>query len=153
MKSRVFAAMAIFGLFALPACGGGGNSSPVPTGTTCPNIVAQAQLLYPVPGSTAVPDNVASIAIAVSSPLVSDVYNIAFANSGGLLGYSNNYLVQITANQLPSGSATTTITNPTYMSAQLTGLPSATAFTAIGINNPATNCIPQTISGATFTTQ
>ena len=141
--------------FALVACGGGGTTVSGPTpGPTCgPNV--QSQLIYPRPGATAVPDNIAQIVVAVSSPLPANTFNLALTalNNGGGTAFTANPLAQISASQLPAGSATATIPTPTYESVNLISvLPSATQIQT-GLNLPSSNCTPQNIPGGTFTTQ
>lgn len=144
---------------ALAGCGGGNSVSytgPTP-GPTCGPTGVTTQLVYPAPGATAVPDNIAQIAIAVSTPLAANTYDLALTalNNGGGTALTYYPLAQITASQLPPGSASTTIPNPTYESVNLINpLPAATYIqTAINIPSDPNNCTPQTIPGGTFTTQ
>jgi hypothetical protein len=153
-KHITFAAGAA-AVIALAGCNGGGNSTvPSPTpGPTCGPIVTSA-LVYPAPGATAVPDNIAQIVIAVSTPLTPNTYNLSLTalNNGGGSALTYYPLSQIAASQLPAGSASTTIPNPTYEQVSLiNSLPAATQIQT-AINIPTSNCTPQTVSG-TFTTK
>ena len=146
---------AALGALALAACGGGGGGSVSPTpGPTCGPIGIQSQLIYPAPSATAVPDAQAQIVIAVSSPLPINTYNLALYNAANSTQFAltANPLAQIQASQLPAGSGTTTISNPTYEAVNLVNpLPAATQLQT-AINDPSSNCTPQTVPG-TFTTQ
>jgi hypothetical protein len=153
MKTLFFGAAAL-GAVALTACGGGGGVvSPTP-GPTCGPVGIQSQLIYPAPGATAVPDATAQIVIAVSSPLPINTYDLQVTalNNGGGSAITQNPLAQIQASQLPAGSGTTTISNPTYEAVNLvTQLPAATQLQT-AINDPNSTCTAQNVPG-TFTTQ
>jgi hypothetical protein len=156
MLKRASLPIAILAVAGLAACNGGGSTTVVgPTpGPTCGPLVT-SQLVYPAPGATAVPDALAQIVIAVSAPLAANTYNLALiAQSSGGTAFTYYPLAQISASQLPAGSATTTIPNPTYEAVNLINpLPAATTIQT-AINNPSdpNNCTPQTVPG-TFTTQ
>jgi lipoprotein-anchoring transpeptidase ErfK/SrfK len=154
MKQRFLLLAGALAALALVACNGGGNSFTAPTpGPTCNPGTTAEQLVYPAPGATNVPVSTTQIVIAVNTPLPNYTWNLALTDSAGT-AYTANPLTIIAASQLPSGSASTTITNPTYESVQLVQqLPASTTFTAIAINNPNSYCTPLTIPGATFTTQ
>lgn len=157
MKTFLFAAAALSAL-ALAACGGGGGGGVSPTpGPTCGPIGIASQLIYPAPGATNAPDAPPQIVIAVSSPLPINSYNLAIFNASTGSGTTTaNYLAQIQASQLPAGSGTTTISNPTYEAVNLVN--PLTANFASGttlqtaINDPSSNCTPQNVPG-TFTIQ
>ena len=153
MLKRTLLALGVPLSMTLAACGGGSSSPPAPTpGPTCQPIVT-SQLIFPAPGSTGVPDALAQIVIAVSTPLAPNTYNLQLtAVNGGGSSQTFNALQQISPAQLPAGSATTTIPNPTYEQVSLVNaLPAATQIQT-AINNPNTNCTAQTVPG-TFTTQ
>ena len=157
MKRRTIlgSVVAAGAVLAFAACGGGGGSSvtaPTP-GPTCLPATLNAALVYPAPGATAVPDNLAQIVVAVSTPLPNFTYNLALA--GPTINTQTYYtLAQIGASQLPPGSHAPTFANPTYEQVQLiSSFPPGTQVTAIGINDPSSTCTPLTIPGATFTTQ
>lgn len=140
----------------LAACGGGTTVTGPTPGPTCGPAGIQSQLLYPQPGASAIPDNLSQIVIAVSSPLPINTFNMALIgnnNVGTLL--TANALAQISASQLPAGSATATIPNPTYEAVNLIAtLPSGTQFqTAINDPSNPNNCTPQNIPNGIFTTQ
>ena len=154
MKTLLFGAAAL-GAVALAACGGSSGSNAVPTpGPTCGPVGIQSQLIYPAPGATAVPDATAQIVIAVSSPLPINTYDLQLTalNNGGGTALTQNPLAQIQASQLPAGSGTTSISNPTYEAVNLVNsLPAATQIQT-AINDPSSNCTAQNVPG-TFTTQ
>ncbi len=141
----------------LAACGGGTTVTGPTPGPTCGPANIQSELIYPQPSATGVTDNLAQIVIAVSSPLPINTFNLALTalNNGGGTALTANPLAQISASQLPAGSATATIPNPTYEAVNLiANLPSATQIqTAINDPGNPNNCTPQNIPNGTFTTQ
>ncbi|HVA26951.1 MAG TPA: hypothetical protein VNF68_02160 [Candidatus Baltobacteraceae bacterium] len=156
MNSRALIILTALGTLALAACSGSGGSTfvnPTP-GPTCGPVGITSQLVYPAPGATAVPDATAQIVVAVSSPLPINTYNLALiAVSNGSSAQTANYLSQIAASQLPAGSASTTIVNPTYEAVNLIAtLPAATQI-QVALNIPNSTCTPLNVPGATFTTQ
>ncbi len=144
----------------LVACGGGGiGGSAVPTpGPTCGPVGIQSQLIYPAPGATAVPDALPQIVIAVSSPLPINTNNLVLTNVNNAANAAGtqNPLAQIQASQLPAGSASTTIANPTYeavnLAANLTVNFASGTTLQTAINAPSSACTPQNVPG-TFTIQ
>lgn len=144
----------VLAVIALTACGGGGSPVAPTPGPTCGPVGITSQLIYPAPGSTAVPDAQQQIVIAVSSPLPINTYNLALINPPNTqpFSYTRNPLAQIQASQLPAGSGSTTISNPTYEAVNLiASLPAATQIQT-AINDPNSTCTPQNVPG-TFTTQ
>jgi hypothetical protein len=153
MNNRLFVGSIACAALALTACGGGGGTIVSPTpGPTCGPVGITSQLVYPAPSSTVSAATTSEIAIAVSSPLPLNTYNLALIASGGT-GYTYYPLAQISASQLPAGSAATTIPNPTYEAVNLVSeLAGATKF-QVAINLPSSNCTPQNVPGGTFSTQ
>ncbi|MEO9263653.1 MAG: hypothetical protein ABI282_06130 [Candidatus Baltobacteraceae bacterium] len=143
---------------ALAACnsnnGGGGLVGPTP-GPTCGPAGLSSQMVYPLPGATNVPDTTTELVIAVSTPLANNTYNLALTGTNNFSSQTGNPLAQISASQLPAGSGPTTIVNPTYEAVSLiNSLPAATQISLfLNIPNDPNNCTPQTIPGASFTTQ
>ena len=158
MLNRSLFAVAALAAVGLVACGGGNSSPTTPTpGPTC-NPGVTSQLIYPAPGATKVPATTSELVIAVSSPLPANTYNLALFNTANASNgsYTANALTVITASQLPLGSGTTTISNPTYEAVGLvsslyaTFNPGTNVQTAI--NDPSSNCTPVNVPG-TFTLQ
>src|SRR5271166_2044985 len=150
MKMRallVFAAMSTVGLGACGGSGGSGFVAPTP-GPTCGPVGVTSQFVYPASSATSVPDATAQIVVAVSSPLPINTYNLALSFNNGASGSQTaNYLAQISASQLPSGSATTTIVNPTYEAVNLVAsLPPAT-LVQVALNVPSSSCTPLNVPG------
>ena len=159
MLKRSLFAVAVLTVIGLVACGGGGTttvSTPTPGPTCGPNVTSQ--LIYPAAGTTGVSPNISEIVIAVSSPLPINTYNLALTNTANAnnTAQSVNPLAQISASQLPAGSGTATIPNPTYEAVNLvTSLSNNFASKTqiqTAINLPSSNCTPQTVPG-TFTLQ
>ncbi|HET9029013.1 MAG TPA: hypothetical protein VFN49_02465 [Candidatus Aquilonibacter sp.] len=158
MLKRVLFPAAVLTVIGLVACNGGGSTISGPTpGPTCgPNVTSQ--LIYPAAGSTVSSSNVSEIVIAVSSPLPINTYNLALLgqNNGNVQSQTGNALAQINASQLPAGSGSTTISNPTYEAVNLIN-PLSAVFSSgttiqTAINLPNSTCTPQNVPG-TFTLQ
>jgi hypothetical protein len=150
LGSTVLAAAA-----ALVACNGN-NTIAYPTpGPTCnPGTVGVTayQLVYPAPGATNVPVTTQELVVAVNTPLPNYTWNLGLTTSGQTY-LTGNTLATISASQLPAGSASTTITNPTYEALQLISqLPASSTFT-VSLNNTSTTCTPLNIPNASFTTE
>jgi hypothetical protein len=138
----------------LAACGGGSPSTTSPTpGPTCGPSSLQAQLVYPAPGSTGVSDNLPEVVVAVNQPLPVNEWDLALYQ-GNTFYLSALFFQQISASQLPNGSAATTIANPYYELVSLSAnLGSKTTYqTALNDYFSSTNCTPFTVPGGTFTT-
>jgi hypothetical protein len=150
-----FASVIIAAAGALAACNGGTTYTAPTPGPTCNPAAAGVtayQLVYPAPGATAVPVTASQIVIAVNAPLPNYTWNL-FLTWPNNAAYTANPLAVIAASQLPPGSATTTIPNPTYESVQLVAqLPAGTTI-GTALNNATTNCTPATITGGSFTTE
>lgn len=159
MKARTMMVtlLAAGSILALAACGGGSTGIVTPTpGPTCLPTSLNTALVYPAPGATAVPDNIAQIVVAVSTPLPNNAYNLQLSSPSFTNGtaQTGNFLVQIAPTQLPPGSLTPAFANPTYEQVQLqSAFAPTTSITAVGINNPFSNCTALAIPGASFTTQ
>jgi hypothetical protein len=141
-------------LLALAACGGGSSSNP-PTPPTCTIPGSTVQFIYPIPNSTAVPDNLQQFVFAVTTPLPANTWNAFLSSSTSL----NNVFAQtvataaqISPSQVPSPAATPSFANPVYESVTFVNtLPAATNI-SIFLNNAASNCRPTGPIGS-FTTQ
>ena len=123
----------------------------------------QAQLVYPAPGSTGIPDNVSQIIVATNSTLPPDwqggtgwdvllayAYNPAYGSGHYGLGFT------AAATPFPSPTATPSFANPTYWSSTITysnapNLPPASQIT-VELNDLNSTCYPGVTIG-TFTTQ
>jgi hypothetical protein len=140
--------------FAVAACGGGSPSAAAPTpGPTCGTSAQQVQLVYPAPSATGVSDNLPEVVVAVNPALEAGLWNLAFAQNNVLVGQTGYYFNQISASQLPAGSAPTTITNPTYELVPLSSNLGAKQTYQTALNIPLSNCTALVIPGGTFTTQ
>ncbi len=157
MLKRTLFAIGVLAGIGLVACNGSNPSvNPTPGPTCNPNVTSQ--LVYPPAGATKVSATISEIVVAVSSPLPANEYNLALTNtSNGSVAYTANFLNVIPASQLPAGSGSTSIPNPTYEAVGLvTSLyanfsPGTTLQAALNV--PTTNCTPLTIPGGTFTLQ
>lgn len=123
----------------------------------------QASVVYPAPGSTAIPDNVAQVVIATNSTLPSDwqsgagwdvllsyAYSAAYGN-----GHYGNQFVTATP-PFPAPTATPSFASPQYWSSTFSyvsapNLPPGTLVT-VELNDLNTNCYPGVAIG-TFTSQ
>ncbi|HUA08318.1 MAG TPA: hypothetical protein VMA98_03520 [Candidatus Acidoferrales bacterium] len=142
---------------AFAACGGSSSTVTAPTpGPTCSPGVAY-QMIYPIPGATAVPDNPQQIVFAVSAQLP-DTWNAYLNNTNS---YNNGAFTiagmqTITASQIPSPSATpnpsTFPSTPYYQSITLASGFSALETVYVWLNYSGGNCTPLGPVGS-FTTQ
>lgn len=154
MKFRsVLVSVALGGAaMALAACNNNNGTSVSPTpGPTCvPNLVSQ--LIYPDPAGTPAPDALPQIVLAVNSPLPNNEFNL-FLTSGSSVASTANFLGQITASQLPPGSAATTIPNPVYEAVSLIATLPAASSISVAVNDTFSTCTPLNVPGGTFKTQ
>jgi hypothetical protein len=126
----------------------------------------QASLIYPAPGSTAIPDNVSQIIIATNSTLPADwqvTYGwdalLTFNNPNFGNAHYGNEFVSTAASPLPSPAATPAFAGPyqywsstiPYGPPNFPNLPPATAIT-VQLNDLNTTCSPGITIGG-FTTQ
>ncbi len=143
---------AVVGL-ALAACNSGGGTLVGPTpGPTCGPAGLTSQLIYPDPAGSPAPDTTNQIVLAVNSPLANNEFGLALT-SGGSTALTANLLGQITASQLPPGTAQTTIPNPIYEAVSLVATLPAASTISVAINDTFSNCTPQNVPGGTFKTQ
>jgi len=132
---------------ALASCGpGGGSAAPVPC---VPPAGVQVALIYPAPGSTAIPDAVTQVIIAASGPLPA-TFDVALTATSGQAYFGQ---VLPAASPFPSPAATPPFANPTYYTSTNGGytFASQTLLTA-QINDLNSNCTPGSSLGS-FTTQ
>jgi len=143
--------VAVFGVLAVGAAlaGCGSTSSNPPLVPCTPPAGVQVALIYPAPGSTAIPDAFTQVVIASSGalPATFDVA-LSYATGGVLFG-----TVLPAATPLPSPAATPPFANPVYYTSNNTGFTFAagTQLTA-QINDTNSACTPGTSLGS-FTTQ
>jgi len=154
MKIRSIAAWTATAILALglAACSGLGRGTPAPpVPSTCALPAGvQAQMLYPKPGATAVPDATIQVVFAISSPL--PTWGVAVLPPAGNSGIYGNAFQTITAGQVPSPSATPSFANPIYVSSTFSGSLPAASLIGVYLNDLSSNCVPVT-AGASFTTQ
>ncbi len=149
LKASFIGSLGVLALGAtLASCGGGGGSvAPVPC---TPPAGVQAALIYPAPGSTAIPDQFAQVIIASSGPLPA-TFDVTLSAGGGTVYFSQIVPAQT---PFPSPAATPPFANPTYYSStngNAITFVSATTLTA-QINDLNSNCTPGTSLGS-FTVQ
>ncbi len=133
----------------LTACGrgvlGGLPQPTLPPPCVLPTGV-QAQLIYPIPGATNVPDATQQVVFAVSSPLPTWGAAFEFAGLAGLGGP----FTTISVGQVPTPSATPSFANPVYVSSAIAfSLPASTAI-GVDLNDLSSSCIP--VVAGSFTT-
>lgn len=123
----------------------------------------QASVVYPAPGSTGIPDNVAQIVIATNSTLPADWQSgsgwdvlLAYAYSGAYgNGHYGNPFATATP-PFPQPTATPSFASPSYWSSTFTysaapNLPPG-SYIAVELNDLNTNCYPGVTIGS-FTSQ
>jgi len=131
----------------LAACNSN-NSSTNPS--TYPNCTAPGsfQAIYPINGSTNVPDSTQVVYVASSVALGSQYQN-AVLPPGGYL-QSGNQFSQVPLSQVPTPRATPGFANPIYYQTAVGTLSSASTWTFY-LNNTNSNCQP--VQYLQFTTQ
>ncbi|HEY5257399.1 MAG TPA: hypothetical protein VIJ12_03380 [Candidatus Baltobacteraceae bacterium] len=150
----LFAGAMVVGILALAACGATGNNGPAPSQTSCP-IPTGAQMIYPIPGATAVPDAPQQIVIAVPSALSTSlnaiVDNSTSQTDANVNGFYASLFQTIQPSQVPQPAATPSFANPIYESSAV-GVTFKSATTLyVFLNDEASNCLPTQFSS--FTTQ
>jgi len=143
---------AIVGL-SLAACGGGGGGSVTPPAPCV--LPATVQMIYPVPGSTGVPDNPQQFVFAESAYLPGS-WNAYVNNANSLSGAIPTAATvhNITAAQVPQGSATPSpsLGTPVYQSIALLNGFAAGQSIYVWLNDTGSSCTPSGPVGS-FTTQ
>lgn len=139
---------------AVAACNSNPNFgySPPPPGPTC-SPGETVQMVYPIPGATAVPDNPQQFVFALATPLPSS-WNVYLNNTKSLRTgtFTIAGMQTISASQVPSPAASPTVANPTYQSVTLTSGFNSGETIYVWLNNSATNCTPLGPLGS-FTTK
>lgn len=153
LRNLIFGSAFAILAMAIAACGGGGTTIQAPTpGPTC-SPGETVQMIYPIPGATGVPDNPQQFVFAVALPLP-DTWNAYINNTNSLNGSAETVagMETIPASNVPSPSATPTISNPYYQSITLTGGFTSGVTVYVWLNNESSNCTPLGPLGS-FTTQ
>ena len=149
MKRLVLAALMVAG-FGLAGCGYNGGVTIPGTGSCL--FSGLTQLIYPIPGSTGVPDAPQQIVFATSQlfPSGFDVLISSDPNANNAGNGTAAFFQRIQQAQVPQPSAALTISNPFYESAALsTSFPHGTYY--VFLNDSRVSCTP-TPAGS-FTTQ
>ena len=136
--------------FAVAGCGGYGAVT-IPGSGSC-LFSGLTQLIYPIPGSTNVPNAPQQIVFATSQlfPSGFDVLINNDPNANNAVNGTAAFFQRIQQSQVPSPSAALTISNPFYESAALTAsFPHGTYY--VFLNDSRVSCTP-TAAGS-FTTQ
>lgn len=134
----------------LGACGGGNNPTPAPGPTCSPPSATLTALVYPAPGSTAIPDQVGQVIIG-ASPALPASWNVVLAtviSPGGVPGGR----VSTVAPPLPAPNATPGFANPVYQSSGFGSLTFPGEVVQVFLNNTGSSCTPLGPIGS-FTTQ
>lgn len=139
----------------LSACGGGGGSGPTPTPPPACVLPSTVQMIYPLPGSTGVPDNPQQFVFAESAYLPAS-WN-AYVNNGTTLSGAiptAATVLDITAGQVPQAAATPSpsLGTPVYQSISLLNGFTAGQSISVWLNDTSSSCTPTGPLG-TFTTQ
>ncbi|MHB8146526.1 MAG: hypothetical protein ACYDGM_04600 [Vulcanimicrobiaceae bacterium] len=149
-----FGTAAVVLALSLAACGGNGGTSLTPAPTCV--LPSTVQMIYPVPGATAVPDNPQQFVFAESAYLPAS-WNAYVNNSNTLNGAipTAATVQNITASQVPQGAATPNPSlggTPVYQSISLlNGFTSAQTI-YVWLNDTSSGCSPTGPVGS-FTTQ
>jgi hypothetical protein len=141
-------ALAATGSFA--ACNSNNNPTPPAPGPTCsPPAGTQVALVYPAPGSTAIPDNLGQIIIGSTAALPSS-WNAVTVSPNATVGWGTFTSV---SPPFPTPNATPSFANPVYQSSAINGTFASNETVSVYINDTASaNCTPFGPLGS-FTTQ
>jgi hypothetical protein len=139
MKNSFAKSLGFFVLaLALAACNSNGstnNPSTYPSCTAPGSFVA----IYPINGSTNVPDSTQTIYVASSVALGSQFMNV-IGVAGNL--YPGNGFSEVPLSQVPTPHAKPGFSNPIYYVSALSSLSSATTYTMLLNNSNSVNCQP-----------
>lgn len=148
--TRLVPAALLAAAMALAACSGSGGIT-IPGSGSC-LFSGLTQLIYPIPGATNVPDAPQQIVFATSQlfPSGFDVLISSDSNPNNAVNGTAAFFQRIQVSQVPSPSASLTISNPFYESAALTAsFPHGTYY--VFLNDSRVSCTPT--SAGFFTTQ
>ena len=141
-------------LISLAACNINNNPGPPAPGPTCsPPAGVQSALVYPAPGSTAIPDAFGQVIIGSTAALPSswDVV-LTTALSPSSLGGVHGGTFQSATPPFPTPTATPSFANPVYQSSSFSGGNFPGEVVQVFLNDTSSNCTPLGPIGS-FTTQ
>jgi hypothetical protein len=151
MKTSFAKSSALFVLaLTLAACnsGNGGSNNP----SNFPNCTAPGQFVavYPISGSTNVPDSTQNVYVASSVALGGQFMNvIGLPGGGGLV--NGNQFSQVPLSQVPTPRTKPSFSNPIYYITSVGSLTAASTWTMYLNNTNSANCVP--FQYLQFTTQ
>jgi hypothetical protein len=136
---------------ALAACNnGGGTTLPRPGPTCTPPPGTQSALVYPAPGSTAIPDRFGQVVIG-SAPALPPSWDVVLVTPLSPFGLAGGTFTTATP-PFPSPNATPAFANPVYQSSSFAGASFPGEVVRVFLNNTAAGCTPAGPIGS-FTTQ
>jgi hypothetical protein len=150
MKTPFAKSLGLFLLaFALAACNSNGSTN---NPSTFPNCTAPGSFVavYPINGSSNVPDSTQNVYVASSVALGSQFMNVIGLPAGGGL-IPGNQFSQVPLSQIPTPRAKPSFANPIYYVTAVGTLSSAQTWTMFLNNTNISNCQPSQY--LQFTTQ
>lgn len=148
MKTSFAKSLGFFVLaLTLAACNSSSNNnnpSGFPNCTPPGSFVA----VYPISGSTNVPDGTQNIYVASSVTLGSQFMNVIGVNGGTFPG---NQFSEVPLSQVPTPRTKPSFANPIYYVSAVGSLSTATTYTMFLNNTNSVNCVP--VQFQSFTTQ
>lgn len=138
------------GLAALAACNGNSSNPPAPGPTCSPPPGTQTALVYPAPGSTAIPDQFAQVIIG-ASPALPSSWNVVLQTAISPGGVGGGRFTTFTGT-LPTPNTPPSFANPVFQSSSFGNATFPGEVVNVFLNNTGTNCTPMGPIGS-FTTQ
>ena len=144
--------LALAAIVSLAACNSNNNTPPAPGPTCSPPPGVQSALVYPAPGSTAIPDAFGQVIIGSTAALPSswDVV-LTTALSPSSVGGVHGGTFQSASPPFPTPNATPSFSNPVYQSSSFSGTFPGEVV-QVYLNDTSSNCTPAGPIGS-FTTQ
>ena len=134
----------------LAACNNGGTGVNYNNQPTC-GLQGTTYMIYPIPGSNAVPDTVQNVYIVSNNnTLANGNFNTAIQPPNGLPYFFGSAFASVTASQVPKPHSHPHVSNPHYYVSNIGGLSAGSTYT-IGFNVLNQSCTPAGIG--TFTTR
>jgi hypothetical protein len=134
----------------LAACNYGNSTNPPAPGPTCvPPSGTTSALVYPAPGSTAIPDSFGQIIIGSTAALPAS-WNVVVTTAISPSGVPGGNVASVTP-PFPTPNATPSFPSPVYQSSSFSGDTFPGEVVSVFLNDTSTNCTPAGPIGS-FTT-
>lgn len=134
----------------LAACNNSGTGQSLNNPTIC-GLQGTTYMIYPIPGSAAVPDSVTNVYIVSNNDtLANGNFNTAIQPPNGIPYFFGSTFSSVPATAVPKPHSHPHVSNPHYYTSNIGGLAAGSTYT-IGFNVLNQNCTPAGLG--TFTTR